>query len=530
MIMEFPYLSAILASSLLGGLAIMLIPDHKHSLIKLVAGISSFISLALSLVVFYLFDASKPGFQFLEKLPWLPSLGISYQLGIDGIGLAMLLLTGIVIFTGVLISAHEFKEGGLLGRVGRPREFFAMLLILVTGVFGVFVSLDLFFLFLFYEIAVLPMYLLIGIWGTGKKEYSAMKLTLYLMLGSAFILLGILALYFTSGLGTFDWFALSNYSFSERFQTIFFPIVFVGFGILAGLWPFHTWSPDGHASAPSAVSMLHAGVLMKLGAFGIIRVALALMPYGAKFWAPYFAVLTIVNIVYGALVAMNQKDLKYVIAYSSVSHMGIVLLGITSLNVISLDGAVFQMFAHGVMTALFFALVGAVYGRTHTRVIADMGGLAKLSPFLAVAFAIGGLASLGLPGTSGFVAEFLVLVGAFRAYPLLAVGAATGVVITAIYVLRVLQKIFFGELNAHYVTEGSQAQTADEFSARHLQKVGSSGHHGFPVAMGDATTAEKIPMAILILVIITMGVWPSLLLRVVNPAVIELVGRIGGLF
>jgi NADH-quinone oxidoreductase subunit M len=514
MILGFPFISAILATVFLGALIIMMLPEKNHFAIKLVAAISSFISLVLSAAVFFLFDRAKGGFQFIEKISWLPQLGISYHVGLDGIGLAMIMLTGIIIFTGVLISSHEFLPGGLLGKVGRPKEFYVMLLFLVTGVFGVFVSLDLFFLFLFYEIAVLPMYLLIGIWGTGKKEYSAMKLTLYLLLGSALILVGILVAFFASGLNTFDWFALSSYIFSKDLQVILFPVVFVGFGILAGLWPFHTWSPDGHASAPSAVSMLHAGVLMKLGAFGIIRVALPLFPYGAKVWCPLFVFLTVVNIVYGALVAMSQKDLKYVVAYSSVSHMGIVLLGICSLNTLSLNGSVFQMFSHGIMTGLFFALVGCIYGRTHTRILSEMGGLAKLAPFLAVAFTIAGLASLGLPGTSGFIAEFFVLLGAFQSFPVLAVIAATGVVITAIYVLRVLQKIFFAQLGPQYVAVGAAV----------------SGHGDHPVAISDATLAEKIPLSILIFVLILLGVWPSILTDVANTGVALVLQKIGSIF
>ncbi|MHB9154786.1 MAG: complex I subunit 4 family protein [Endomicrobiales bacterium] len=513
MISGFPFISALLATTFVGMLVIMLLPEKKPALITRAAVLFGALAFALSLAVFILYDRGQGGFQFVEQFAWLPQLGIAYQVGLDGIGLSMVLLTGIVIFTGALISAHEFLPGGLLGRTGRPREYFALLFALVTGVFGVFVSLDLFFLFLFYELAVLPMYLLIGVWGTGKKEYSAMKLTLYLLLGSALILVGILAAYFAGGLHTFDWLALRSYPFAHNFQLVFFPIVFVGFGILAGLWPFHTWSPDGHASAPSAVSMLHAGVLMKLGAFSIIRVALELFPYGAKVWCPFLAVLAVVNIVYGALAAMSQKDLKYVVAYSSVSHMGIVLLGICSLNAMGLDGAVFQMFSHGVMTALFFALVGCIYGRTHTRLLAEMGGLARLMPFLAAAFTLGGLTSLGLPGTSGFVAEFLVFIGAFRSYPVLTVIAATGIVLTAIYVLRMLQKIFFAGLNPQYRAAGE-----------------GGGHDGAPVPLSDATLAEKIPLSLIMVVLVLMGVWPSLLLDVIHPGVAAVVEKIGGFF
>ncbi|MBF0217767.1 MAG: NADH-quinone oxidoreductase subunit M [Candidatus Omnitrophica bacterium] len=510
---QFPYITAILATTLIGALVTILLPEKKHLAIKLTAVISSFITLVLSFILFLFFDRTANGFQFIEKTPWLPQIGITYHVGIDGIGLSMILLTGVIFFAGALISSHEFKPGGLLGAVGRPKEFFALLFILVAGVFGVFVSLDLFFLFLFYEMAVLPMYLLIAIWGTGKKEYSAMKLTLYLLLGSTFILVGILAIFFASGLKTFDWVSLNSIALPKNLQLFIFPLFFVGFGILAGLWPFHTWSPDGHASAPSAVSMLHAGVLMKLGAFGIIRVALPLLPYGAQVYCPFFASLTVVNIVYGALVALAQKDLKYVIAYSSVSHMGIVMFGICSLNSLGISGSVFQMFSHGVMTGLFFALVGCIYGRTHTRTLSEMGGLAKLAPFLAVAFSIGGLASLGLPGTSGFVAELLVLLGAFRAYPVLTVIAATGIVITAIYVLRVLQNIFFAGLKDRFVAPGA----------------GHKGDHHH-IEISDAVMAERWPLSILLALLVVLGVYPSLLINLINPGVTAILQKLGGPF
>jgi NADH-quinone oxidoreductase subunit M len=336
------------------------------------------------------------------------------------------------------------------------------------------------------------MYLLIGIWGTGKREYSAMKLTLYLMVGSALMLVGILAMYFAAGAQGFALDHLRTAHYSRGFQIVFFPILFLGFGTLAGFWPLHTWSPDGHASAPTAVSMLHAGVLMKLGAFGIIRAGVELLPIGAQVWVPWLALFTLVNIVYGALVAMAQTDLKYVVAYSSVSHMGIVLLGICTLNPIALNGAVLQMFSHGIMTGLFFALVGMVYGRTHTRIIPDMGGLASKMPFLTLAFAVGGLVSLGLPGFSGFVAELLVFLGAFRVYPLVAAIAVTGVLFTAIYVLRVVQKIFFGPEKPAF---------AD---------------------VKDANLVEKTCLAVLMLVLLGVGVYPGWLVTLINTSIAPL--------
>jgi NADH-quinone oxidoreductase subunit M len=432
-------LSCLLAVPAACALAIMGLPKRHERASKWIAAAGSLVSLVLSVWVAVGYGIAAGGLQFVERASWIPSLGVSWSLAADGISASMLLLTGVVIFTGCLASWDVDR---------RPKEFFSLLMLLVTGVFGVFASQDLFLFFLFYELAVLPMYLLIGIWGTGPREYSAMKLTLYLLWGSALMLVGILALYFTSGAqpAAFDMGVLRAAAYPRGFQAFFFPFVFIGFGTLAGFWPLHTWSPDGHASAPTAVSMLHAGVLMKLGAYGIIRIGLEMMPDGARMWMPWLAVFTVVNVTYGALVAMAQQDLKYVIAYSSVSHMGLVILGIATLNDAGLNGAVLQMFSHGIMTALFFALVGFTYGRTHTRMIGEYGGLGKVTPAIAVFFTLGGLASLGLPGLSGFVAEFMVFVGAWRAFPVIAVLAAAGIVFTAAYVLRVLQRCFWGPL------------------------------------------------------------------------------------
>jgi NADH-quinone oxidoreductase subunit M len=359
--------------------------------------------------------------------------------------------------------------------------------------------------FLFWEIEVIPMYFLISIWGTGRKEYSAMKLTLYLLFGSAFMLVGILGMYFSADLPagaahrTFDLTVLSQAQYEPRFQLWAFLLLYVGFGVLAGIWPLHTWSPDGHASAPTAVSMLHAGVLMKLGAYGVLRVGFGCLPEGAQAWVWLIGCIAVINIVYGAYVAMGQRDLKYVIAYSSVSHMGVVMLGLAAFNEVAMNGAVLQMFSHGIMTGLFFALVGLVYEKTHTRDIDQMGGLARRMPGVALAFTIGGLASFGLPGTSGFVAELLVFLGAFRAHlqsytlggvPLflvLALLAITGIVVTATYVLRVLQRVFHGPM--------------DE------AKYGEAP---------DARTTEWVALIVLGLLLILVGVYPSPLTNLIG--------------
>jgi len=387
---------------------------------------------------------------FVKDLVWFPSLNIHYLIGVDGISVAMIALTSIVIFAGIFAS-WEVNE--------LPKEFFIFLILLSTGVFGFFISLDLFTLFLFYEVAVIPMYLLIGIWGTGPREYSAMKLTLMLMGGSALILVGLLGLYFNSnpngGQLTFSLLAISKVHIPVEIQKFFFPFLFIGFGVLGALFPFHTWSPDGHASAPTAVSMLHAGVLMKLGGYGCFRVAVFLLPEAAHELAWIFIILTTISVIYGALGAIWQKDLKYINAYSSVSHCGMVLFAILMFNKTAMTGAILQMISHGIMTALFFALIGMIYGRTHTRYINEMGGLMKVMPFLGVAYVIGGLASLGLPGFSGFVAEMTIFVGAFQNvdtfHRVATIIVVSSIVVTAVYILRVIGILLLGKINnEHY--------------------------------------------------------------------------------
>jgi NADH-quinone oxidoreductase subunit M len=339
------------------------------------------------------------------------------------------------------------------------REFFISLILLSSGVYGFFISVDLFTMFLYYEVAVIPMYLLIGIWGSGPKEYSAMKLTLMLMGGSAFLLVGLLGIYFNSapdgGALTFNIIEIAKAHIPVEAQRFFFPLTFVGFGVLGALFPFHTWSPDGHASAPTAVSMLHAGVLMKLGGYGAFRVAMYLMPEAAQEQAWIFIILTSISVVYGAFGAIFQTDLKYINAYSSVSHCGLVLFAILMMNTTALNGAVLQMISHGLMTALFFALIGMIYGRTHTRIISEMGGLMKVIPFLSVVYVIAGLASLGLPGLSGFVAEMTIFFGAFQHvdtfHRVVTIVAASSIVITAVYILRVIGVLLLGPVkNKHF--------------------------------------------------------------------------------
>ncbi len=489
--MSFPILSVIFCCPLIAVLALFLVPGERHKAIRIVSLAFTLASLALSLVLFFSYDFTRGGLQFVEHYQWLSALGINYYMAVNGINVTLVLLTGIIITAGVLASWDLTY---------RPKEFFILLLTLTTGVFGVFSSYNLFLFFLFYELAVLPMYLLIGIWGTGRKEYAAMKLTLYLMAGSALIIAGILGVFFASGAGSFDFDALMRASYDETFQIVFFPILFLGFGILAALWPFHTWSPDGHASAPTAVSMLHAGVLMKLGAYGCLFIPMTLFPAGARFWLPFVAAFALVNIVYGSLGAVAQKDLKYIVAYSSVSHMGIVLLGLASMNAVGMGGAVLQMFSHGIMTGLFFALVGMIYGRTHTRMIDEQAGLAAKIPVLSAFFVITGLCSLGLPGLSGFPAELSVFIGTFETYPVITIASITGIVITAFYVLRVVQKLFFGGF-----------------------RLGSG------ITLADSNRVEFLSLALMTLFILLVGLYPFYVMRVIDSGVAPIAEILGGM-
>ncbi len=489
--MQFPILSVIVFTPIVTGLVLLLLPGDRKDLVRWVALAAASLALVLSLVAYVAYDRGVGGYQFVEQYAWVPALGISYHVGVDGMNLPLVLLTGVVMFTGVLIS---------WGIDDRPREFFAFLFILATGVFGVFVALDLFHLLFFYEIAVFPMFLLIAIWGWQvTREYAAMKLTLYLFIGSVIALVGALAMYFASGLNTFDLLALEQAAFSASFQRFWFPFVFFGFAVLGGIFPFHNWSPDGHVAAPTAVSMFHAGVLMKLGAFAALRVGIMLLPEGARYWSPLILGLATVNVVYGAFIAMVQTDFKYVIGFSSVSHMGLVMLGFGTLNRQGLTGAGLQMFSHGVMTALFFAVVGMVYDRAHTRDIPKLGGFVKPMPLVAVAFIIGGLVSMGMPGLSGFVAEFPIFLGLWQRQPVVALVAAVAIVITAAYIMRVIGRVFFGNMPAEL--EG------------HIPPI---------------TGFDKVALVILAGILVLVGIYPSVMAPLVGSGAEAVLRLLGG--
>src|SRR4051812_32041597 len=403
--------------SFIGVLVLLLLPQGDACAARRVALLSAIIGLVIALAGVVQHEAGA-GLETIVDKPWIPGLGIHYYLAADGISLTLVLLTGLAAVVGILFSWNIEH---------RAKEFFAFYLALIGGVYGVFLSFDLFLLFVFYELAIIPKYFLIAIWGSTRREYGAMKLALYSFVGSAMVLVGIIAAFVIAGSKTMNLFELAKFPFPPAFQMWAFLLVFLGFAILAGIWPLHTWAPTGHVAAPTAASMLLAGVVMKLGAYGALRVAMTLFPAGLEYWRYWLAALAVIGIVYGAMVALVQNDFKFVIGYSSVSHMGFVLLGMMTLSQIGLSGAVLQMFSHGIIAGLLFAVVGRmVYERTHTRDLAKLEGfsLSKALPFAAVTFVIAAAASMGLPGFSGFIAELQVLVGAWKTFPVLAIIGA----------------------------------------------------------------------------------------------------------
>lgn len=489
--MQIPLLSLLTLTPIAAGIVLLLLPAGKRGLVRGIALGTSVFTLAISAIVFFAYDTTAAGYQFIERLNWLPTLGISYHMGVDGIGAAMELMAGIIVFSGVMVSWRVQD---------RPREFFAFLLFLAASVFGVFASLDLFQLFFFFELAVFPKYLMIVMWGSPKsREYGGMKLTLYLFLGSILAFIGVLAVYFASGLRSFDMLALEQAGFALEFQRAWFLVIFVGFGVLGGLFPFHSWAPDGHVAAPTAVSMLLAGVEMKVGVFAALRAGLMLLPEGMRFWAPLILVLATINVVYGAFIAMIQKDFKYVIGFSSVSHMGLVFIGFASLTREGLTGAGLQMFSHGIMTALFFAVVGMVYDRAHTRDIRELGGLFRHMPLAMLGFVIGGLVSMGMPGFSGFIAEMPIYMGAWRVAPVVAIVSAISIVVTAAYILLVVRRVFFGETP-----------------------------EGIKPGLADISIMDKVVVIMLSVILIVVGLFPSVLVPWIEAGVRHILVLTGG--
>ncbi|MDD2586760.1 MAG: NADH-quinone oxidoreductase subunit M [Syntrophomonadaceae bacterium] len=492
---NFPILSLILLAPLIGAIIIMCLPKDNGKAIKYIAAISTFLSLLLSLVVFIGYDRSLGGMQFVEKIPWIADLGVNYALGVDGISLPLMLLTNLIGFSAVYASWNN-KE--------RIKEFFALLLILITGVMGTFVTTDLFIFFLFYEVVVIPIYLMVIMWGSTKrvtKEYAGMKLTIYLLIGSAFLMVGLISLFIKAkgitGVPSMDMSFLATIDFPVSFQVMVFAFMAFAFGTLLSMFPFHAWSPDGYAGAPTAVSMIHAGVLKKIGGYGLIRIGLFILPAGAQIIAPIIAVLAIGNVVYAAYICISQKDLKYIVGYSSVSHMGYVLIGIAALNLISINGAIIMMFAHGVMAALFFAMIGNLYEKSHTRNVDDFGGLAHQMPRLSVGFMLAGLASLGLPGMVNFIGEFTIFVGAFSTYKVLTIIGVSGIIFTALYILRALGNVLFGPRREEW---------------DHLQ---------------DLKGPEMVPLIVLGAAILIGGIFPFTLMDLISSGVGDLIAQVG---
>jgi NADH-quinone oxidoreductase subunit M len=507
----------ILFAPFVGALALIFVSNRQLSLVRGIAAGSAFVSLVASMYLFYAYDPLKGGFQFLQRIEWSRQLGISLHLGVDGIGTPLVLASSILLFAGIFVSWH-IKD--------RVKEFYIWILILAAATIGVFMSLDLFFLYFFYEMSVIPMYLLLGMWGShtktylemtdpaglkqrdsvgfifnfgaNSKEYAAMKLVLFLSAFAVVALMGILLIYKFSGLNTFDILILREQAhFSGPLATLIWLLIFFGFASIAPIWPLHSWSPVGHAAAPAATSMLHAGVLMKLGHFSIIRVAFEILPETTCELMPIAAVLCIFSIIYGGLVAYYAKDTKYVIGYSSSSHMGYVFLGMAALDYISLSGAVIYMFAHAMATGMLFAMAGWVYDQTHTRDIPSLGGLSNRMPFISAAFVIGCMASIGMPGTVNFIAEVMIIVGSWNKYPFQVVVAVLGIVLTMAYLFKMMRGLFYGSM-------------AEKYSHSH-----------------DAVTViDRLPLLIMITVSISFGIFPGHLYSVVRSGVDPLIARI----
>ena len=491
--MNLNLLSWIIFLPVIGLVVIALLPKPGQKTVRWIALMAALASFIVSLAVFFMFDKSLPGeMQFVEKAPWIPAINSFYSLGVDGLSLPLVML---MTFLGVVSVLISWKIDL------RPKEYFIWLLMLESSILGVFMSLDLVLFFLFWELELIPMFFLITIWGSGRKEYAAYKYLIYTLTGSAFMLAGILCTYFITN--TMDITALAGIQFGTTFiplQFLFF-LLMIGFCIKLPVFPFHTWLPDAHTNAPTAASVILAGALLKMGGYGIIRVCVSMLPQVAVQYAPIMCILAVIGIIYGAGVTMRQTDLKRLIAYSSVSHMGYVLLGIFALNQVALSGAALQMFSHGLITGLLFAMVGTVYDRTHTREINTLRGLARQLPVITVVFSVAGLASLGLPGTVGFVAEFIVFNGTFtslvpfaQVYALIGV---LGIVLTSGYILWMLQRVFY-----EYPLERYD----------HLK---------------DADLVEKIAIFSFVAVIMLFGICPAIITDIINTGIMPIAKLIG---
>ena len=484
-----------------GAVFLLFLPRAFSRWLALITTMATF---AISLATFFCRDLDLAHFNAVVRVPWVPALGMNYHLALDGISLTLVLVTSITAVSSVLFSWDVANDQ-------RPNEFFFWLLLVVGSSFGVFLSADLFLLFVFYELVIVPKYFLIAIWGSTNKEYGAMKLTLYSFFGGALVFIGIIAAYVSAG--SLDLNELAQFRFSPQLQSWAFPILFVGFAVLAGIWPLHTWAPTGHVAAPTAGSMLLAGIVMKLGAYGGLRVAMNLFPQGFQMWSNWIAILAVIGIVYAAAVALRQRDLKFVIGYSSVSHMGFVLLGLATANVLGVSGAVLQMFSHGIIGALLFAVAGRmIYRRTHTRDLDELSlmELNRMLPFAAFVFVIASAASMGIPGFSGFAAEITILIGAWKTFPIAVWITGVGMVLVAAFTLRALKKSFF---------EGESAIPSGDVKELAVSPPLMTSPAERPIHLEPISVPEKLGASFLIFATVAIGIYPKFLLDRIQPAV-----------
>ncbi|MFC1928663.1 NuoM family protein [Chloroflexota bacterium] len=494
--MGFNYLTTIIFLPIVGAIIIALFGGGRERLIKYLAAIFTFIPLVLGVILFCNFDRVAGGFQFVEEIPWITALNAHYHLGVDGLSLPLVMLTAFLGFMVVLISWKEHL---------RVREYFAWLLLLETSILGVFCSLDLLLFFVFWEIEIIPMYFLISVWGTGRREYSAIKYVIYTLFGSALMLAGILSLYFTTGSLSMVELAQSGLGMVQSIMpaaAIFFLLI-IGFAVKLPVVPLHTWLPDAHTDAPTAGSVMLAGALIKMGGYGMIRVCVSIFPQVARDYAPLLVTLAVISVLYGAAITLRQTDLKRLIAYSSVSHMGFVLLGAFALGQVSLTGAALQMVSHGLLTGLLFAMAGLTIHNVHERDLSKLGGLARQVPIIAVVFSIAGLGSLGLPTTSGFAAEFLIFIGSFSStvvsgIQVFTILAVIGVVLAAGYILWMLQRAFYGPVLEQY--DGVK----------------------------DADILERVYMFAFVALIMLVGIYPAILTDIIKLGITPITGLLGG--
>ena len=487
--MESHLLSWIVFTPLIGGILVLLLPKSNSSAIRTVATATTLVVGALALLGLSHFDPTNSGIQMMEKISWIPQLNVDYHLGTDGISFPMVILTALISIL-ACIASYSIHE--------REKEYYFLFLLLEMGMMGTFLSLNLFLFYIFWEVVLVPMYFLIGIWGGPRKEYAAIKFFLYTLAGSLLMLLGILALYFKTSPHTFDWTILSKTAFEPGFQKILFLAFFFGFAIKVPVFPFHTWLPDAHVEAPTPISVILAGVLLKMGTYGFLRFSYPLFPQAAHWFQPAMAWLAIIGIIYGGFVALAQNDFKKMVAYSSVSHMGFVMLGLAALTQNGFNGAMLQMFTHGTITGGLFLLVGVLYDRAHSRDMNAFGGLGAQLPAYAGFLIFFSMASLGLPGLSGFISEFLVLLGTYQFSRCFTIAALLGIILAAAYLLYMIRRVLLGPANAKWAK------------------------------LTDINPREIITLLPLMILIVWVGIYPKVILNYMTPTLEALMTAMGG--